>query len=1214
MTITFYQRSGSDSIPVGSVSSVVSGNTAAVSFNNLQHSTLYTWFAVVCDGQDSSVTPDYTFTTTGEPSGPRGPFTIYHINDMHSRLTPHDLKLPSEYDTTGFELVGGASRLATKMLQLKAADTNSLILDAGDISEGNPLGDIRGNGGILDFMNLLDAKLKAQGGRGIDATVVGNHDFRCRSYLLNMKNAHFPIVSMNVCENGTRIPYFKAYTIVQVNGQKVGILGFTHHEEAPSTETDSIIDIVRCTWADSDPSTIDVKDYVDSLRNHYGCTAVILLAHYGHTGIVAPTSDAAIPLIVDSTGTKIPEAVITGHWHSMTDNVWQPKTLNNNSFIAEAASYMEFIGEVNVDSLGRFVSARKHAIRASEILPDPSVDSLIDVLIDEYNDSFPGRPLFDTLGYSAIDLTLDDDKWWSMNEYPWPGDNSAGNFICEAMKWKMLQAGKSCDLAMQSGGGIRRDIKAGPLTYLSVYEMYPWDEDSMAHVGMSGAQIRKFIEDEGCGVALSEGWQIWAQDGEIDSIKYNGVHVYETSSPTYNVAVSNYMYEHREGTEFGTLIESTSLSIREGAAGYTATFPTGSPYAGYGRRYYLDTDMAGIFDAVVTMIDDDDDSPIYENAFVRLLHASPSTVAQIGKYVPASLVNPDGSIDRNHQMSECMHYRGYLGFPKGLLKNGSIIRIKAEGGFYRYSPELIEEEGIVARDSVFEIRGFDTTLAQPEYMPCIDSFWNEHYENHYVQFYAKRTSANTVADRNGTIISTYQAGGYNSRILPGSNGDLLEICGTQTQYWEDRRFRVGKVSIASTNGFPPSSMVAAILPYEQTTTPLTLMATVSDDVTNVISFNAVADAYVVEGRPTYNYGSSTSMYLQKSGGTYLEEQAYMKFTAGGIPSGSTVRHATLKMYTWAHSGEGFDAALHFVPTDSWAENTITWNNKPSYDVFGVDTVSLSAEDVWYAWNVTAVVDSVLASGDSTLSFLLRALSGTSSYTFDSKEYGSGSLAPRLEITYSDSDAGTQVTGVEFFYRYSSDNSTYGAWTSAGVAGSSPFEAVFNYPHGFGYYEFYSIATDNDMNVETAPLYADASAKYTCCNGAPVVSNPVPASGTFNIPLNTQLSVTVTDPDSDVMTVKFYRRTGGPVLIDSVAGVVSGNSVHVPFTGLQQSTQYTWYAVAHDGSLQTQSPDYLFTTEIPPVSVPASSASLVALLSFLLAGFGGYMLLRKNTKH
>lgn len=1142
------------------------------------------------------------------------PFTIFHINDMHSRLTPHDLKLPSMWDTTGFEVVGGASRLATKMLQLKAADTNSLVLDAGDISEGNPLGDLRGNGGMIDFMNLLDRKLKTLGGhRGIDASVVGNHDVRYRSYLQNMKNASFPFISMNVCNAGTQNPYFKAYTIVNFGDVRVGILGFTNSSDQPGAETDSIIDVLQCAWTDSDPSTINVKDYVDSLRINYGCNAVVLLAHYGHTAIVAPTTTIDIPLIVDGTSTKIPEVIVSGHWHSMTDLVWQPKTLNNRSFIAEAASYMEFIGEVNVDSLTRFVSAEKHAIRASEIIPDLSVDSLLNVLITEYNDSFPGQPLFDTIGYSSIDLTLDDDKWWSMNEYPWPGDNSAGNFICEAMKWKLIQSGKTCDLAMQAGGGIRRDIKAGPLTYLSLYEMYPWDDDMMTRVSMSGAQIWKFIEDKGCNAALSEHWQVWADDGEIDSIKYNGNHVTEYSSTLYNVAISRYMFDHPDGASLGTLVEHTASSIREGAVDYGATFPISNPYNGFGRRYVLNTDQAGIFDAVVTMVGDNEDSPIYENAFIRLLHASASTVAQIGKYVSSQLVNPDGSINNNHQMAESMHYRGYLGFPRGLLKNGTILRIKAEGGFYRFSPQWVEEEGIAARDSVFELLGYDTTLSRPVYMSAIDSFWNEQNENHYVSFHARRVSSNSVADRYGKIISTYQVGGYNLYTLPGSNGDILEIRGTQTQYWASRRFRVDNVSVLTT-GFPPVSQVEPISPSVQTSSPITLYATVNDGAAEVYSFTASADAQIVQGAPTVNYGTSTNMYLQRSGGTYGEERAWVKFAATGIPSGKVIQRATVTLYPWAHSGSGFDAALHFSANDSWTESGITWNSAPSFDsITGLDTVALSAEDVWYDWDVTSLVRSQLLSGDSTLSFVLRALNGSGSYTFDAKEYNSGSMAPRLEIIFADAGADTTVTQVEFFYRYSANGSSYGTWTSAGVDNTAPFGSLpFNYPQGHGYYEFYSIAHDNDGNTERAPVSADAHVQYDRFYNAPVLSNPFPSNGSYNVPLNTHLSVTVTDTDFDIMTIRFYVVNGSTeTLIGTVANVASGNTASIPATGFSLSHEYKWCVRVSDGFQETRSPNFTFNSGAAPVQAPAGSTMLLVLLGFIFAVFGGIVIMRKR---
>ena len=186
-------------------------------------------------------------------------FTIFHVNDMHARLTPHEWVVPGHGTNTTprFELVGGGAYLTTELLRRKAADPDSLVLDGGDISEGNPLGDLRGNGAMVEFCNLLDAKLKAQGGRGLDASVVGNHDVRLRSYIDNLKtNAHYPVLSLNICFHGTHRPYFAPYTVVtlpQHNGLRVGVLGYTTETSDLGPETEHLLSVVKCDWFSADP-------------------------------------------------------------------------------------------------------------------------------------------------------------------------------------------------------------------------------------------------------------------------------------------------------------------------------------------------------------------------------------------------------------------------------------------------------------------------------------------------------------------------------------------------------------------------------------------------------------------------------------------------------------------------------------------------------------------------------------------------------------------------------------------------------------------------------------------------------------------------------------------------------------------------------------------------------------------------------------------------
>jgi hypothetical protein len=78
------------------------------------------------------------------------------------------------------------------------------------------------------------------------------------------------------------------------------------------------------------------------------------------------------------------------------------------------------------------------------------------------------------------------------------------------------------------------------------------------------------------------------------------------------------------------------------------------------------------------------------------------------------------------------------------------------------------------------------------------------------------------------------------------------------------------------------------------------------------------------------------------------------------------------------------------------------------------------------------------------------------------------------ITAAASDGvGSGVSRVALWYRYSSDNSSWGAWTWFENDNAMPWSWSFNYPNGNGYYEFYSTARDNAGNEEEPPDERDA---------------------------------------------------------------------------------------------------------------------------------------------
>jgi hypothetical protein len=67
-----------------------------------------------------------------------------------------------------------------------------------------------------------------------------------------------------------------------------------------------------------------------------------------------------------------------------------------------------------------------------------------------------------------------------------------------------------------------------------------------------------------------------------------------------------------------------------------------------------------------------------------------------------------------------------------------------------------------------------------------------------------------------------------------------------------------------------------------------------------------------------------------------------------------------------------------------------------------------------------------------------------------------------------------VASIDISYRFSADNVTFGAWTLFTTIVGGPWQFDFSWPDGQGYYEVYSVATDNAGNVEGAPASADAA--------------------------------------------------------------------------------------------------------------------------------------------
>jgi hypothetical protein len=88
----------------------------------------------------------------------------------------------------------------------------------------------------------------------------------------------------------------------------------------------------------------------------------------------------------------------------------------------------------------------------------------------------------------------------------------------------------------------------------------------------------------------------------------------------------------------------------------------------------------------------------------------------------------------------------------------------------------------------------------------------------------------------------------------------------------------------------------------------------------------------------------------------------------------------------------------------------------------------------------------------------------------------------INVTATASDTTSGVASVALYYRYGAVNGTFGAWTLSSTDIMTPWSFSFAFASGQGYYEFYTIATDNATKAELAPGAADV--RYGYDNVAP----------------------------------------------------------------------------------------------------------------------------------
>lgn len=364
--------------------------------------------------------------------------TIVHINDIHGHVGPGD------------DGVGGFPRIASTLHELREKDPNLIFLMSGDLITGSPLSSLTRGETIFRLANRLN----------ITAFVPGNHefDYGVSQYKTFMKIAEFPFIAANMrfdvppLASQAVAPIADApYIILNAGGTRIGVIGIAH----PDTPWLTIPENTQGVTFEK-PAPV-LKSLVPKVWGE--AQLIVALTHIG--------IEEDRKLAREVSGINL---IIGGHSHDRLDT---PEKIGN-TWIAQAGHSGRFIGVINLKiskSSKQVVSLKGRLIHMG---PDRPGDLGLASEIDAEEARLPIRPDA-PIGRASRSLNSDADL------APW---------IASLMKKHM-----GADIGLVNKGGVRSDLRPGPITYRDIFNVMPFDNRVVLAL-IPGIRIQEWLDND----------------------------------------------------------------------------------------------------------------------------------------------------------------------------------------------------------------------------------------------------------------------------------------------------------------------------------------------------------------------------------------------------------------------------------------------------------------------------------------------------------------------------------------------------------------------------------------------------------------------------------------------------------------------------------------------------------------------------------------------
>ncbi len=391
-----------------------------------------------CSSKSNSMPSNYSaIKYTYELKVKSDEYTVFMINDTHGAFNTSDTP--------------GLAKVETIINGIEESKGEIIKVANGDIFQGSYVSNVLYGRPIIDALNQMD----------FSAFVLGNHDFdwgldMIKKYydgdLLNGE-AEFPVLGANIYDKKTnqRVDWIDPYTIIEQNGNKIGIIGLIGYNLENSILAENVADYDFVYPVEL------VSEYAKELREELECDSVIVSIH--------DYDENLNQNLAELSGSSKIDAILCGHTHqsistSISSNGYKIPVVQNRDKNQTATS-------ITID-LNTFEYITKTYFPGN-YTEDGYVMQIVEKYQKQINEgnrvigttsSYLNRG---TLGKMAVD--------------------------CMADKFE-------ADIAIVNTGGIRSTIDQGDITISEVFEVFPFNNEVIL-LELDGYSIKTLYNKNG---------------------------------------------------------------------------------------------------------------------------------------------------------------------------------------------------------------------------------------------------------------------------------------------------------------------------------------------------------------------------------------------------------------------------------------------------------------------------------------------------------------------------------------------------------------------------------------------------------------------------------------------------------------------------------------------------------------------------------------------